>query len=411
AEEGYVAKAGDDYYKSVAEAIEKADRVYITADTAEDVTLKSDSVVIVNEGVNYTGTVSRVTNEVEVTSDLTVYAGSYNAVMANYHSFSPVTKEVTVKLLRDLNLATKQTVKSSANLVFDLNGKTINSTYNAMGTLFVVSGNFTLKSSVEGAKINLLTKAGLVEVASSATDKVVNISNIDVTRTVSSSSNFILCRGTINVEDSTFTVENTSTQTILVQTNGIFNVENSTIDIKKSTSSASVIQLQINSQLNVNNSTMNFDGANSVLFATQDYASISIIGTELTFDNCLNKRIFSLKGNLTLGEGTVVNFNCKSAGLISSTFGGIEVVIDGAEINFADFSVNGGSFIELSSSSKLTITDSELSVLLYESSFGLPKFVKGATDVTISNLTTNIKGNPSGKTYTIDPSTAVWSAN
>ena len=332
-EEGYVVKTSKGYYKTIAEAMKDSSKLmYLIADSDEDVSLKNLKVLIVNDGVNYTGTVSNV--GVEVVSDLKTYVYSLENAWTYYSYFSPETKAVTIKLLSDVTYSKQQATVHGTALTLDLNGKTITSNLSSTSFLFLVKDNFTLTSSVAGAKVELVDD-GLAQVSSDYTSSIVNISNIAVNKSVNSSKELILNYATVNIANST----------------------------------------------------------------------INVVGS--------SSKVFNLYGDLTLGEGTVVNVSSVLGSSFLSVNGAANIVIDGAEINVAEFKVNGGSFLSLSSNNSLTIKDSSLEIGVNETygSYFVNNVRPQNLTIEISDLTTEITGLTSGSTYTIDAETAKWSKN
>ena len=107
---------------------------------------------------------------------------------------------------------------------------------------------------------------------------------------------------------------------------------------------------------------------------------------------------FKVYGDLTLGEGTVVNVGYLGTSLINNN-GANEIVIDGAKINVDTFKVNGGAMISLTRSATLALKGTEVNVGLdttYPS-----YFISNADNATIEGCTFDVT-DANGATYDIE---------
>ena len=112
---------------------------------------------------------------------------------------------------------------------------------------------------------------------------------------------------------------------------------------------------------------------------------------------------FNVRGNLTIGEGTVINVEKLNNSLISN-HEKVNIVIDGAKINVDTFKVNGGAMISLVNGTTIAIDDTEVNVGLDATYTSY--FISKANNATIGeNCTINVKdaaGTAYGITYKAD---------
>ena len=106
---------------------------------------------------------------------------------------------------------------------------------------------------------------------------------------------------------------------------------------------------------------------------------------------------FKVYGDLTLGEGTVVNVDYLGTSLISNN-GKVAIVIDGAEINVGTFKVNGGAMISLTSGTTLALNDTGVTVGLDTTYTSY--FISKAENATIEDCTFTVTANSA--TYDIE---------
>jgi len=96
---------------------------------------------------------------------------------------------------------------------------------------------------------------------------------------------------------------------------------------------------------------------------------------------------FNVYGDLTLGEGTVVNVGYLGTALISNN-GSVDIDINGAEINVGTFKVNGGAMISLTQGTTLALKDTEVEVGLDTTYTSY--FITKAEGATIEKCTFNV---------------------
>lgn len=108
---------------------------------------------------------------------------------------------------------------------------------------------------------------------------------------------------------------------------------------------------------------------------------------------------FKVYGDLTLGEGTVVNVDYLGTSLISNN-GANDIVIDGAEINVGTFKVNGGAMISLSRGATLVLEDTEVTVGLDTTYTSY--FISNADEAEVKKDCTFNVTDANGATYDIE---------
>ena len=124
------------------------------------------------------------------------------------------------------------------------------------------------------------------------------------------------------------------------------------------------------------------------------YGNTEINNVTLNVTGCDNysPNPFKVYGDLTLGEGTVVNIDYLGTSLISNS-GAVNIVIDGAQINIGTFKTNATPVISLNQASTLEIKNTEMKIDNFViSNFG-NIFISKADGVTIENFTFNVTGN------------------
>ena len=117
------------------------------------------------------------------------------------------------------------------------------------------------------------------------------------------------------------------------------------------------------------------------------YGSTEIKNVTINVTGCdnLSPNPFNIYGDLTLGEGTVVNVDFLGTALINNN-GAVNVVIDGAEINIGTFKTGGGSVIYLNKASTLEMKNTNVTIDNFvPSTFGGEKLISKADGVTIAN--------------------------
>ena len=93
------------------------------------------------------------------------------------------------------------------------------------------------------------------------------------------------------------------------------------------------------------------------------YGSTEIYNVEINVGTIKssNDSTFKVYGDLTLGEGTVVNVDHLGTSLINNN-GAVKIVIDGAKINVGEFKVNGGSMISINQATTVEMNNTEVTV-------------------------------------------------
>ena len=130
-------------------------------------------------------------------------------------------------------------------------------------------------------------------------------------------------------------------------------------------------------------------GVTSVLLG---YGSTVIENVTINVTGCNNTspNPFNVYGDLTLGEGTVVNIDYLGTALISNN-GQVAINIDGAKINVGTFKTNGTAIITLNNASTLEIKDTEIKISNFVlSSFGGDSLVSKVDGVTIDGCTFDV---------------------
>ena len=122
------------------------------------------------------------------------------------------------------------------------------------------------------------------------------------------------------------------------------------------------------------------------------YGSTVINNVTINVNGCDNAspNPFKAYGDLTLGEGTVVNVDYLGTALISNN-GAAAIVIDGAKINIGTFKTNGTAVISLNNATTLKVKDTEITIGNFVlSAFGGDSLVSKVDGVTIENCTFDV---------------------
>ena len=119
------------------------------------------------------------------------------------------------------------------------------------------------------------------------------------------------------------------------------------------------------------------------------YGSTVIKNVTINVNGCDNysPNPFKVYGDLTLGEGTVVNVDYLGTSLINNN-GANAIVIDGAKINIGTFKTNAGAIISLSKGATLALKNTEVKVGLDTTYTSY--FIKNADGATITGCTFDI---------------------
>ena len=130
-------------------------------------------------------------------------------------------------------------------------------------------------------------------------------------------------------------------------------------------------------------------GDTSVLLG---YGSTVIENVTINVTGCDNAspNPFKVYGDLTIGEGTVINVDYLGTALISDNSAN-NIVIDGAEINIGTFKTNGTAIVTLNASSTLEMKNTDITIDEFVlSPFGGDSLVSKVAGVTIENCTFNV---------------------
>ena len=122
------------------------------------------------------------------------------------------------------------------------------------------------------------------------------------------------------------------------------------------------------------------------------YGSTEISNVTINVTGCDNysPNPFNVYGDLTLGEGTVVNVDYLGTSLISNN-GAVDIVIDGADINIGTFKTNAGTVISLNQASTLEMKNTDIKIDTYVlSNFGGESLISKVNGVTITDCTFDV---------------------
>jgi len=137
------------------------------------------------------------------------------------------------------------------------------------------------------------------------------------------------------------------------------------------------------------------------------YGSTVIKNVTINVTGCDNfsPAPFNVYGDLTLGEGTVVNVDYLGSSLISNN-GKVAIVIDGADINIGTYKTNGGAIIYRNQATTVEMKNTSMKIANFVlSPFGGDKLVDKLAGVTIENCTFDVTDS-NGAACTFVPDTA-----
>ena len=182
------------------------------------------------------------------------------------------------------------------------------------------------------------------------------------------------------------------TSTLMAEKDVVIDLNGNTI----TTSSNCMFQSQSNAASNmtitssVAGAEINVSGGDtSVLLG---YGSTVISNVTINVEGCDNSspNPFKVYGDLTLGEGTVVNVDYLGTSLISNN-GAHAIAINGAQINVGTFKTNGTAIITLNNASTLEIKNTDIKIDNFvRSPFGGDSLVSKVDGVTIEDCTFDV---------------------
>ena len=245
--------------------------------------------------------------------------------------------------------------------------------------LVIKGGTFDANPSTYVADGYVATKNadGTYTVVKGAT--VANVA--DLTNAIANGGNIVL------TEDIAITNTLMTTKDVVIDLNG---------NTMTTPSSGAVFQSQSNASPDITitssvpGAEINVSGGDtSVLLG---YGSTVIKNVTINVTGCDNysPNPFNVYGDLTLGEGTVVNVDYLGTALISNN-GAVDIVIDGAEINIGTFKTNGTAIITLNQASTLEIKNTSIKIDNFVlSPFGGDSLVSKIDGVTVENCTFDV---------------------
>jgi len=264
--------------------------------------------------------------------------------------------------------------------------------------IIINGGNYINTSFSTGAGREYVIKGGTFDKDPSAyvANGYVATKNADGTYTV------VKGASVANVADLTNAIANGGnivlTEDIAI-TNTLMTTKDVVIDLNGNTmttpSSGAVFQSQSNASPDITitssvpGAAINISGGDtSVLLG---YGSTVIENVTINVTGCDNysPSPFNVYGDLTIGEGTVVNIDYLGSALISNS-GAVNIVIDGAEINIGTFKRNG-VMIDLNNATTFEMKNTTMKIDNYVlSQFGGEGLVKKIDGITIENCTFDI---------------------
>lgn len=267
-------------------------------------------------------------------------------------------------------------------------------TFCELGTnpIMINGGNYIGTSFSTGADREYVIKGGTFDKDPSAyvANGYVATKNADGTYTV------VKGATVANVADLTNAIANGGnivlTEDIAI-TNTLMTTKDVVIDLNGNTmttpSSGAAFQSQSNASPDITitssvpGAAINVSGGDTAVLL--GYGSTVIENVTINVTGCDNAspNPFKVYGDLTLGEGTVVNVDYLGTALISNN-GAVNIVIDGAKINIGTFKTNGTAIITLNQASTLEMKNTDIKIDNFVlSPFGGDSLVSKVDGVTI----------------------------
>ena len=264
--------------------------------------------------------------------------------------------------------------------------------------IIINGGNYINTSFSTGAGREYVIKGGTFDKDPSAyvANGYVATKNADGTYTV------VKGASVANVADLTNAIANGGnivlTEDIAI-TNTLMTTKDVVIDLNGNTmttpSSGAVFQSQSNASPDITitssvpGAAINVSGGDTAVLL--GYGSTVIKNVTINVTGCDNysPSPFNVYGDLTIGEGTVVNIDYLGSALISNS-GAVNIVIDGAEINIGTFKRNG-VMIDLNNATTFEMKNTTMKINNYVlSQFGGEGLINKIDGVTIENCTFDI---------------------
>lgn len=257
-----------------------------------------------------------------------------------------------------------------------------------VGTNFVADGNKVVSKVIDGATWYTVSEEVVVTVDSAADfksalangDKIVLANDIALTSTLKTTKDVV-----IDLNGNTMTAPSSG---------NMFQSSSDTdpsITITSSTAGAEI----------------NVTGGNTSVVL--GYGSTVISNVTINVEKAASSSYapFKVYGDLTLGEGTVINVDYLGTSLISNN-GAVAIVIDGAKINIGTFKTNAGAIISINQATTVEISDTEVTVGLDTTYTSY--FVSQENKATITGCTFNVTGT-NGVNYSLSATGKQWVAN